>query len=147
MKYLFFHFLLLGAALSGLIWQPKIDPNSPKIGLDFYRNPVAKVSEFLGKRVTVFSNIREVKVYDGMRMIVMGRWGKPQFPQKFSSDLIILIRSKDVSKFKNIKDAELLNSFATITGKVIRYHKKIAVQLSNINDLKYDSYKNPVFVR
>ena len=103
MKYLFFHFLLLDVGLSCLIWQPKIDLNSPKIGLDYYRNPVAKVSEFFGKRVTVLSDIREVKAYNGMRMIVMGRCGKPQFPQKFSRDLNILIRSKDVSKFKYLR--------------------------------------------
>ena len=107
------------------------------------RNPVLKVSAFEGKRISVSGVIRQTYSYPYTRLLIIGKMGDPINPPKFSTNLAVVIKKADVSKFSSVKNDDLVDSYAFITGKVIWYHKKWALQLNNLKDLEFDGSKNP----
>ncbi len=106
---------------------------------DFNRekNPVFIVSKSLGHIISVSGNIRAIKSEQNNRIFILGKLGDPANPPKFSTNLRIVIFFKDKDKFKNIYDGDILESFAYITGKVIRYNGKTALNLKNLKDLYF----------
>jgi hypothetical protein len=111
------------------------------------RNPISKISSCLNKKIKVTGSIRETKSNSYDRILVIGKLGNSDHPPKNSTNFPVVIFNKDKYKFKNIKDIDLYHSYASIIGKVILYHGKLALQLRYFRDLDFDSTKDMPVVR
>jgi hypothetical protein len=101
------------------------------------KNPVSEVSKYLGKRILVFGSVRNVKSDADKRIIIIGRMGALEHPPKYTTNLKVIIFKNDLYKFRNLKDFDLYKSIANISGKVIYYHKELALQLKNPKDVNF----------
>jgi len=100
------------------------------------RNPIKKVSKYIGKQITVSGFIKERKGHS-QNILYIGRLGDPIAP-KYSTMLPIIISKKNLMKFKG---TEIVGNYANVTGYICCQNGKLALELNDPKDFKYEVFK------